>query len=593
MSVSTASSRTLPALSPLPPLTGPEWARGGEARLWKDPDDERFLIKVFYDEQGVSPRPRTGAAALHLVELTSVADRLLPSEWFELVEHFAWPVGLYGPSLDQIEAIRVPLAGPSFFIDIDFTFGRENKPLDLGYLITNYLERPIVVSNSAPKPEPSDRAEIALSCARSLQMIWRQGMLYGDLSAKNILWTTGPRPRAFFLDVESCRQIGEAGVFSPDWKPAAHLDGRIEGERSLFARLVWRIFAHSRNDALPAVGVDEGDLKELRPAATAALLECHQTGSEKAFDDLITELRQLRSVENQAKLFDWAQGSGFARLLLEVAPAKPNSHQHDLLHRARRQAALETQLRTRRTASVSVAAEPGFLLDLPESPITTSRIGTSDDLRLLYESGEFQTIAGMFTSGRVGIAIDSKLTRAVRHALAEVSSPSVASSSAPGDSTIRLQWSWPAEMWVNQCVIQQLDEQGNEIASSTCQRDGRPPQAIAGPWPGGGGTLLVTFAAMDDKGRVIKGDQGTGSVTSITVPPSRRPAASKDQAASGPAIALPPKPIAPAPMRQPHDTDHFSVTAAPQQAVTPVTPATPNKPQRFWRRLLGRWKRSK
>ncbi|MEU4107278.1 hypothetical protein [Streptomyces sp. NPDC027717] len=92
-----------------------------------------------------------------------------------------------------------------------------SKLLELQYLI-----RPAKVGyRTIPQPTPSERRALALACVRVVDWFHRRGMVVGDISHANVLWSLRPEPRVHFLDCDGFRPIDGVTVLAatdtPDW----------------------------------------------------------------------------------------------------------------------------------------------------------------------------------------------------------------------------------------------------------------------------------------------------------------------------------------------------------------------------------------
>ncbi|MFK4107635.1 hypothetical protein [Streptomyces sp. NPDC002176] len=92
-----------------------------------------------------------------------------------------------------------------------------SKLLELQYLI-----RPSKVGyRTIPQPTPPERRALALACARVVDWFHRRGMVVGDISHANVLWSLRPEPRVFFLDCDGFRPVDGVTVLpatdTPDW----------------------------------------------------------------------------------------------------------------------------------------------------------------------------------------------------------------------------------------------------------------------------------------------------------------------------------------------------------------------------------------
>lgn len=491
---------TRPAtVEPLPRLSGNPDFGGGQANLWRHPADGNRLVKVFNE-------PRMGADADHLMRLVEVPSQRSLSEQWELRQLFAWPTKVFGGGPDQIAGIEIPLAPAPFWFEERMHDQRtmDRKPLELSRLLSN-PDRPAFAEHTIPAGSIAERAEILLRCGRALEMLWGLGLIFGDISAKNILWTTEGSARAMFIDVEACRPVGSIGVYSPDWAPPHEHKSSTEGERIVFARLVWRTFAVALS-AEPAAGWQlselPGLLPSVHPALVDAILECHASGTTEQFERLIDELRSLRTPDIERATFEHARTSRFARLILEHAPSLPDRDQADHIRSAARQRDREGVLRFRPAATIE--AEPGFDIDHEPHSVPLDRISTATELRFLFEAAQFTRVADLYARGLVLVGANRSLTRAIEHALVEVGIPDVTLHRA-GAAVASLEINWPTAVWANRIILRECGAD-RTIRELAIVRRAQSPVRVD-RWHPLGAVLEVSFAVADPTGTVVQLDR--------------------------------------------------------------------------------------
>jgi DNA-binding helix-hairpin-helix protein with protein kinase domain len=89
----------------------------------------------------------------------------------------------------------------------------------------NYLtHRAKFVSNSniyseVPRVDHLDALALVFDLAQSIAMLHKHGVIIGDLSGKNLLWTNSPSLQVMIIDNDSFRLTGTGGVASPKQSP--------------------------------------------------------------------------------------------------------------------------------------------------------------------------------------------------------------------------------------------------------------------------------------------------------------------------------------------------------------------------------------
>ncbi|MFE5108459.1 hypothetical protein [Streptomyces sp. NPDC056663] len=91
------------------------------------------------------------------------------------------------------------------------------KLLELQYLI----RPPKVAWQEVSQPTPEQRRALALACVEAIGWFHDAGLVIGDISQANILWSLTPEPAVHFLDCDGFRRVGrdavQAQAATPDW----------------------------------------------------------------------------------------------------------------------------------------------------------------------------------------------------------------------------------------------------------------------------------------------------------------------------------------------------------------------------------------
>ena len=101
-----------------------------------------------------------------------------------------------------------------------------------------------------------DRVMLLIDLSWTLVRLHRMGIAVGDLSPKNLLFTTEPQPECFLIDCDAMR-LGGASVLpqaeTPDWRlPAGEEAATRAGDVYKFALLAIRLFARDQSATDPA-----------------------------------------------------------------------------------------------------------------------------------------------------------------------------------------------------------------------------------------------------------------------------------------------------------------------------------------------------
>ncbi|MFD7262332.1 hypothetical protein [Streptomyces sp. NPDC059874] len=128
------------------------------------------------------------------------------------------------------------------------------------------------------QPTPGERLAVVVALAELLDRLHRTGLVFGDLSQANVLWTVRPAPAVHLLDCDGARLTGSGPVLAqadtPDWNDPLAPPGlvSVDSDRYKAALAIGRILAQ---DAYTAPGGPfvplPGVLDERRENAVRAL----------------------------------------------------------------------------------------------------------------------------------------------------------------------------------------------------------------------------------------------------------------------------------------------------------------------------------
>jgi hypothetical protein len=150
----------------------------------------------------------------------------------------------------------------------------DTKLIELSYL----LREPKVAWQAVPQPEPDARLGIAVALAGLFGRLHAAGLVVGDLSQANVLWTLTPEPAVFLLDCDGIRLVGRPAVLdqadTPDWHDPLAPAGTatVDSDRYKASLMIGRVlmrdpYAHPGQPMAPLSGV----LDDRREAAVRSL----------------------------------------------------------------------------------------------------------------------------------------------------------------------------------------------------------------------------------------------------------------------------------------------------------------------------------
>ncbi|WP_445402545.1 hypothetical protein ACSMX9_13355 [Streptomyces sp. LE64] len=237
---------------------------GGQGEVFTLSDRPAVLYKSYRD-----PRRVDGEA---LAALVAVRRALDPAHRDRLDAEAAWPL------------CRVVDAGRTtgFLMHrapatMTWTTGTGSTKLtELAFLL-----RPAKAAwQAVVQPTPDERLALAAALVEAVLRLHTMGLVFGDLSAANVLWTVRPEPAVHLLDCDGARLVGRAPVLAQadtiDWGDPEAPPGTVtvDGDRYKVALALARVLAR---DPYAAPGAPftplPGVLDERREQAVRRLLD--------------------------------------------------------------------------------------------------------------------------------------------------------------------------------------------------------------------------------------------------------------------------------------------------------------------------------
>ncbi|MGC9495667.1 hypothetical protein [Streptomyces sp. WG7] len=120
-----------------------------------------------------------------------------------------------------------------------------SKLIELQYLI----RAPKVAWQEVVQPTPQQRRALALACVEAIGWFHDAGLVIGDISQANVLWSVSPEPTVHFLDCDGFRRVGRAAVQAqagtPDWNDplAPSTDATVDTDAYKTALVAGRVLA--------------------------------------------------------------------------------------------------------------------------------------------------------------------------------------------------------------------------------------------------------------------------------------------------------------------------------------------------------------
>ncbi|HET9168600.1 MAG TPA: hypothetical protein VFN97_04155 [Actinospica sp.] len=227
---------------------GEQLGRGGQGTVYR----VTSLAGLVYKEYRPEVLPDLDAAALAAMVDLRAGARALSAEAQWLGETSAWPTAVV-ENAGSACGFLMPEVPDRFRFDYrGLRSAAERRLANFEYL----LNADAYVAGVGIAVSDRDRIALLHDLAATLVRLHRMGIAVGDLSPKNLLFTTSPRAECHLIDCDAMRLDG-ASVLpqaeTPDWQlPAAEERATAAGDAYKFALLAIRLFARSQTTTDPS-----------------------------------------------------------------------------------------------------------------------------------------------------------------------------------------------------------------------------------------------------------------------------------------------------------------------------------------------------
>ncbi|HEX4701433.1 MAG TPA: hypothetical protein VH352_04825, partial [Pseudonocardiaceae bacterium] len=262
---------------------------GGQGTVYELLDGPDTLVYKEYSARVVDD---VDVAALR--KFVTFARELDEPTQRRLTERAAWPVNLVRRD-GVVRGFVMPRAPRDFMVELAWTTGRDTVLAQTQYLLNDrqYLrERGLTVTDRF-------RLEFLRDTVETIALFHRLGIVVGDLSPHNLLFSQAVRPRCFFIDCDAMRLGADsvlAAVETPDWRVEDLGDEELATRASdsyKLGLLALRIFAGDQHER------DLGAVSAL-PARTRSVATSSLARSPAARPPVQKWLRPLDSALRQA-----------------------------------------------------------------------------------------------------------------------------------------------------------------------------------------------------------------------------------------------------------------------------------------------------
>ncbi|MEV4946690.1 hypothetical protein [Streptomyces sp. NPDC053755] len=205
-----------------------------------------------------------------LASLVSLRQALAPAERDRLDREAAWPLCRVVDS-GRVTGFLMRRAPAT----MSWRTGKgDSKLIELSYL----LRAPKAAWQGVRQPSPAERHALTVAIVELFQWLHAMGLVVGDLSQANVLWSLDPGPSVHLLDCDGIRITGRPPVLdqadTPDWLDPHAPPGSVtvDSDRYKAALMIGRVLAQDAY-AAPDKPLDPvaGVLDERRTAAVRRL----------------------------------------------------------------------------------------------------------------------------------------------------------------------------------------------------------------------------------------------------------------------------------------------------------------------------------
>jgi DNA-binding helix-hairpin-helix protein with protein kinase domain len=206
-----------------------ELGRGGEGVVYSAANLGSRVYKEFF----ATSRSMSDQVALEgLIELQ---NQWTEEERVWLTQRTVWPETLV---LDQgqLKGFIMPSIEQRYFRK--HVIGQNQKTIlcEWNYLSfrEKLLSNPKVVSE-IPRVSTVDAIALVHDLSKTIKLLHKHGVIIGDVSGKNLLWTDSPNLQSMIIDCDSFKIVGSGDVAwpkqSPDWEDP-YLNGKPTSQES-------------------------------------------------------------------------------------------------------------------------------------------------------------------------------------------------------------------------------------------------------------------------------------------------------------------------------------------------------------------------
>jgi hypothetical protein len=188
-------------------LLGSTIGEGGLGRVYRVESSPSFdlpwplVFKEYRDKQSLATSSIAG--------IVKARWRLTPLERSQLDASTAWPVSIVTAE-GKVAGCLMPLIDDDFFQDVRLLDTVKRVPRESGYLFSGSSDVNRLVGVDPRSWDLKFRVSICYDLSRILTLLHDLEIIFGDISARNTLFSVHPSPRVFLIDCDGARLAGNA-----------------------------------------------------------------------------------------------------------------------------------------------------------------------------------------------------------------------------------------------------------------------------------------------------------------------------------------------------------------------------------------------
>jgi hypothetical protein len=425
---------------------------GGFGIVYKDPrNPAQRCVKQY-------KTPVIGEEADRLMRFAAVDQWARPSDAELMKSTFAWPLEVFG-EIGRIQAFTMDTAPQDAHFELRMKNGNKYpRLLQLDYLIdATYFNSNAIDSSSAVVFSLQDRIELAINICESILSLHRYGLVYQDVSSKNIVARRGTPRSCFILDADSITTPEGAiakPIKSPTWEVPLGLDPYCI-DRARLALMVLRLIVQGHS-VRPDVGCLELERRGYFKLSNA-VKTTFETGEKLSAEQMCMELRLLRDPEHAQDAFSRAVQSRNARHIVREGISVTSVNDlnivvNERLHLDREESIENAEIQEQRKLLQVMRNQNSFTVDVSANVGIMPIPRTAQELHELAFDSYFADVAQhLVRSGLPSLMNDPLMGSIADRAVVEAERGVISAQTSPGRGILQIEW--PSTDFINAAEI--------------------------------------------------------------------------------------------------------------------------------------------